>query len=153
MKIKVDRDNFWLLMPLTAFSIGTLYVGSSYGPVSAFIPFWASIFMFVTCLFVLAGFDKQVDGDDAEETKADQMSNRNVLSAAGWITAFVVMAYLVGLIPAAVIYTFLSMYFFGGKKLPMAAGTSVVLGLILFGLFEFILEKELYKGVFIEGYF
>jgi magnesium-transporting ATPase (P-type) len=153
MKIKVDTDNVWLLVPLKAFSIGTLYVGSSYGPVSSFIPFWASIFMFVTCLFVLAGFDKQADGDDVEQTKTDQMSNRNVLSAAGWITAFVVMAYLIGLIPAAVAYAFLSMYFFGGKKLLMAAGTSAVLGLILFGLFEFILEKELYKGVFIEGYF
>jgi len=153
MKIKVDTDNVWLLVPLTAFSIGTLYVGSSYGPVSSFIPFWASIFMFVTCLFVLAGFDKQADCDDVEKTKADQMSSRNVLSAAGWISAFVVMAYLIGLIPAAVAYAFLSMYFFGGKKFPIAAGTSVVLGLILFGLFEFILEKELYKGVFIEGYF
>ena len=153
MKIKVDRDNFWLLMPLIAFALGTVYVGSSYGPVSAFIPFWASVFMFVTCLFVLGGFDNQVDGDNAEKTKADQMSNRNVLSAAGWITAFVVMAYLVGLIPAAVVYTFASMYFFGGKKLPMAAVTSIVLGLILFGLFEFLLEKELYRGVFVEGYF
>jgi len=33
----------------------------------------------------------------------------------------------------------------------MALGVSVVLGLILFGLFEYVLEKELYKGVFIEG--
>ena len=34
----------------------------------------------------------------------------------------------------------------------MAIGVSVALGLILFGLFEYVLEKELYKGVFIEGF-
>jgi hypothetical protein len=151
MKIKMDRDNLLLLVPLTGFALGTLYVGSSYGPVSAFIPFWASIFMLLTCLFVLAGFDKQA-ADDGGDPKANRPGIQSVLSAAVWITAFVVMAYCIGLIPAAVAYTFCSMYFFGGKKLSMALGVSLALGLILFGLFEYVLEKELYKGVFIEGF-
>jgi len=152
MKIKIDRDNALLLLPLTAFALGTLYVGSSYGPVSAFIPFWASIFMLLTCLFVLAGFDKQTADDQTDTTNKNEPSNQSVLSAAGWITAFVVIAYFIGLIPAAVVYTFCSMYFFGGKKLSMALGVSLALGLILFGLFEYVLEKELYRGVFIEGF-
>ena len=152
MKIKMDRDNLLLLVPLTGFALGTLYVGSSYGPVSAFIPFWASIFMLLTCLFVLAGFDKQTDDDDGDNTKANRPGIQSVLSAAAWITAFVAMAYCIGLIPAAVAYTFCSMYFFGGKKLSMALGVSLALGLILFGLFEYVLEKELYKGIFIEGF-
>jgi hypothetical protein len=151
MKIKMDRDNLLLLVPLTGFALGTLYVGSSYGPVSAFIPFWASIFMLLTCLFVLAGFDKQA-ADDGGDPKANRPGIQSVLSAAVWITAFVAMAYCIGLIPAAVAYTFCSMYFFGGKKLSMALGVSLALGLILFGLFEYVLEKELYKGVFIEGF-
>ena len=153
MKIRLDQDNLSLLLPLTAFAVGTLYVGSSYGPVSAFIPFWASIFMLVTCLFVLLGMDKAVDDEEDHAAAKGGLDNHNVLASALWITVYVVMAYVVGMIPAAVAYTFFSMYFFGGKKLLMAAGTSSVLGLILFGLFEFILEKELYKGVFIEGYF
>lgn len=152
MKIKMDRDNLLLLVPLTGFALGTLYVGSSYGPVSAFIPFWASIFMLLTCLFVLVGFDKQTDDDDGDDTKANRPGIQSVLSAAAWITAFVAMAYCIGLIPAAVAYTFCSMYFFGGKKLSMALGVSLALGLILFGLFEYVLEKELYKGIFIEGF-
>ena len=152
MKMKIDQDNFWLLLPLTGFSIGTLYVGSNYGPVSAFIPFWASIFMLVTCLFVLAGFDKKTDDGQADAATTDQSNNQTVMISAGWITAYVVMSYFIGLIPAAVAYTFCSMYFFGGKKLPMALGVSVALGLILFGLFEYVLEKELYRGVFIEGF-
>ena len=150
MKIKMDRDNLLLLVPLTGFALGTLYVGSSYGPVSAFIPFWASIFMLLTCLFVLAGFDKQA-ADDGGDPKANRPGIQSVLSAAVWITAFVAMAYCIGLIPAAVAYTFCSMYFFGGKKLSLALGVSLALGLILFGLFEYVLEKELYKGIFIEG--
>ena len=151
MKIKMDRDNLLLLVPLTGFALGTLYVGSSYGPVSAFIPFWASIFMLLTCLFVLAGFDKQA-ADDGGDPKANRPGIQSVLSAAVWITAFVAMAYCIGLIPAAVAYTFCSMYFFGGKKLSMALGVSFALGLILFGLFEYVLEKELYKGIVIEGF-
>lgn len=150
MKIKMDRDHLLLLVPLTGFALGTLYVGSSYGPVSAFIPFWASIFMLLTCLFVLAGFDKQAD-DDGGDPKANQPGIQSVLSAAVWITAFVAMAYCIGLVPAAIAYTFCSMYFFGGKKLSIALGVSLALGLILFGLFEYVLEKELYKGIFIEG--
>ncbi|MDG1157340.1 MAG: tripartite tricarboxylate transporter TctB family protein, partial [Litorivicinaceae bacterium] len=122
-------------------------------PVSSFIPFWASIFMLITCLFVLLGMDKQVDDEEHHAAKKEQSDNHNVIASALWITVYVVMAYVVGMIPAAVAFTFFSMYFFGGKKLLMAVGTSVVLGLILFGLFEFILEKELYKGVFIEEYF
>ena len=69
-----------------------------------------------------------------------------------WITAIVGFAYGIDLIPAAVVSPFSSMYFFGGKKLMLSMSTSLVLGLILFGLFELILEKELYKGVFIEGF-
>jgi len=152
MKMKIDRDNVWLLLPLTGFSIGTLYIGSNYGPVSAFIPFWASIFMLVTCLFVLAGFDKQVDEGQSDGTTTDRLNNQALLSSAGWITAYVVLAYFIGLIAAAVVYTFCSMYFFGGKKLPISIGVSVALGLILFGLFEYVLGKELYEGVFIEGF-
>jgi len=152
MKIRINHNNVWLLIPLTAFAIGTLYVGSSYGPVSAFIPFWASIFMLLTCLFVLLGLDgSNVDDDNSSQTSG-QASNQSVLVAMLWITAFVGLAYFLGLIPAAVVYTFCSMYFFGGKKFLTAAVTSAILGLILFGLFEFILEKELYKGVFIEGF-
>ena len=153
MKIRLDQDGLLLLLPLTAFAVGTLYIGSNYGPVSSFIPFWASIFMLITCLFVLLGMDKQVDDEEHHAAKKEQSDNHNVIASALWITVYVVMAYVVGMIPAAVVFTFFSMYFFGGKKLLMAAGTSVVLGLILFGLFEFILEKELYKGVFIEEYF
>jgi magnesium-transporting ATPase (P-type) len=153
MKLKINHSNVWLLLPLIGFAVGTLYVGSSYGPVSAFIPFWASIFMLITCLFVLAGFDNPNTDDENNNQKSDQLSNKNVFAAMLWITTFVVLAYLLGLIVAAVTYTFCSMYFFGGKKLLMTAGTSIALGLILFGLFEFLLEKELYKGVFIEGYF
>jgi hypothetical protein len=152
MKIKIDRHNMLLVIPLTGFALGTLYVGSSYGPVSAFIPFWASIFMLLTCLFVLAGLDKQADNDEGDDTKAKRPGIQSVLSAAVWITAFVAIAYCIGLIPAAVAYTFCSMYLFGGKKLSVALGVSVALGLILFGLFEYVLEKELYKGVFIEGF-
>ena len=152
MKIKIDRDNILLVIPLTGFALGTLYVGSSYGPVSAFIPFWASIFMLLTCLFVLVGLDKQADNDEGGDTKGKRPGVQSVLSAAVWITAFVAIAYCIGLIPAAVAYTFCSMYFFGGKKLSMALGVSLALGLILFGLFEYVLEKELYKGVFIEGF-
>ena len=153
MKLKINHSNVWLLLPLIGFAVGTLYVGSSYGPVSAFIPFWASIFLLITCLFVLAGFDNPNLDDEKNNQKSGQLSNKNVFAAMLWITAFVVLAYLLGLIVAAVTYTFCSMYFFGGKKFLMTAGTSIALGLILFGLFEFLLEKELYKGVFIEGYF
>ena len=152
MKIKIDQDNFWLLVPLAAVALGTLYIGSSYVPVSSFIPFWASIFMFITCLFVLGGFDKQTDDGEVESTQKNQVNNQTVLGAALWITVFVVMAYCIGLIAASVVYTFCSMYFFGGKKLSMALGVSIALGLILFGLFEYVLEKELYRGVFIEGF-
>lgn len=152
MKIKINHSNVWLLIPLTVFAVGTLYVGSSYGPVSAFIPFWASIFMVITCLVVLTGLDGSSVADDNSSQTSGQASNQSVLVAMLWITAFVALAYFLGLILAAVVYTFCSMYFFGGKKFLTAAGTSVILGLILFGLFEFILEKELYKGVFIEGF-
>ena len=82
MKIKIDRDNMLLVVPLTGFALGTLYVGSSYGPVSAFIPFWASIFMLLTCLFVLAGLDKQADNDEGDDTKAKRPDIQSVLSAA-----------------------------------------------------------------------
>jgi len=109
--------------------------------------------MLITCFFVLLGMDKAVDDEEDHAAAKGGLDNHNVLASALWITVYVVMAYVVGMIPAAVAYTFFSMYFFGGKKLLMAAGTSAALGLILFGLFEFILEKELYKGVFIEGYF
>ena len=151
MTIKLDKNNLALLLPLTAFALGTLYVGSDYGPVSAFIPFWASIFMVATCLFVLGGFD---NSDVSIDKSSDKMhvSNRAILGAMTWITVFVILAYLSGLIAAAVIYTFCSMYIFGGKRLLIAVLTSLLLGLILFGLFEFVLEKELYRGVFLEEF-
>ena len=152
MRIRSPSSNARLIFPLLVFAAGTLYVGSSYGPVSSFIPFWASIFMLLACVFVLLGFDNLGGDDEATALDPNRSGNRSVLAAMLWITAFVGFAYVIGLIPAAVVYTFSSMYFFGGKKLMLSMSTSVVRGLILFGLFELILEKELYKGVFIEGF-
>lgn len=151
MNISLNKGKLLILIPLTCFATGTLYVGSAYGPVSAFIPFWASIFLIITCLVVLGG----LDGSDPpiEDTQDNNTVNsRSVLAAMIWISLFVVLAYIFGLIGAAVIYTFCSMYIFGGKKLLTAGLTSFILGLILFGLFDFVLEKELYRGVFLEGF-
>ena len=75
MKIKIDQNNFWLLVPLTGFAVGTLYIGSSYGPVSR-SPFWASVFMLMTCLFVIVGLDNPADDGDAE--KANQPGIKSV---------------------------------------------------------------------------
>ena len=126
---------------------------NSSSEISLFFGFmYAMLSMLLTCLFVLLGLDgSNVDEDNSGQTSG-QASNQSVLVAMSWITAFVGLAYFLGLIPAAVVYTFCSMYFFGGKKFLTAVVTSATLGLILFGLFEFILEKELYKGVFIEGF-
>lgn len=156
--IKIDRKNISLLVPLTAFAMGTLVIGSNYGPVSAFIPFWASVFMLITCLFVILGFDsateepsEQDEKKDAEDSDAPGLAR--LLYAVGWITAFVVIAYYLGLLLGSVIYAFSSMYHFGGKRLASALVISVGLGLCLFGLFEYVLEKELYEGVLVEYVF
>ena len=61
-----------------------------------------------------------------------------------------VIAYYLGLLLGSVIYSFSSMYHFGGKRLGSALVISVGLGLCLFGLFEYVLEKELYEGVLVE---
>jgi len=45
------------------------------------------------------------------------------------------------------------MYHFGGKRLASALVISVGLGLCLFGLFEYVLEKELYEGILVEYVF
>ena len=158
--IKIDRKNISLLVPLTAFAVGTLVIGSNYGPVSAFIPFWASVFMLITCLFVILGFDSateepepsgQDEKKDAEGSDAPDLAR--LLGAVGWITAFVVIAYYLGLLLGSVIYAFSSMYHFGGKRLASALVISVGLGLCLFGLFEYVLEKELYEGLLVEYVF
>ena len=42
------------------------------------------------------------------------------------------------------------MYLFGDKKLLPTLLISVLLGCSLFGMFEYVLEKELYMGIFGE---
>jgi len=157
--IKIDRKNISLLVPLTAFAVGTLVIGSNYGPVSAFIPFWASVYMLITCLFVILGFDSATEEPSEQDEKkdaeggSDALGLARLLGAVGWITAFVVIAYYLGLLLGSVIYAFSSMYHFGGKRLASALVISVGLGLCLFGLFEYVLEKELYEGILVEYVF
>lgn len=154
MKSRLDRKNLSLLIPLTGFAIGTLFVGSSYGPVSAFIPFWASIFMLLTCLFVILGFDRIGEDEDslqdAQTGSNERPSSIRVAGSLAWISAFVFLAYFFGLVLAAIIYTFCSMFIFGRKTFFIAFVTSACLGICLFGLFEIILEKELYQGLIFE---
>ena len=154
MKIRIDHEGLPLTGPLLAFAVGTLVIGFEYSEVSAFVPYWASIFMLITCLFVILGFDNQITDEEAEaEAEAnasEEISKSRIYIAILWISAFVFISYFVGLILGSAVYAFCSMYLFGDKKLLPTLLISVLLGCSLFGMFEYVLEKELYMGIFGE---
>ena len=156
MKIRIDHENLALTGPLLAFAVGTLIIGAEYSDISEFVPYWASIFMLITCLFVILGFDNQMTDEEAEaEAEAEanaseEISKSRIYIAILWISAFVFISYFVGLILGSAVYAFCSMYLFGDKKLLPTLLISVLLGCSLFGMFEYVLEKELYMGIFGE---
>jgi len=154
MKIRIDHEGLPLTGPLLAFAVGTLVIGFEYSEVSAFVPYWASIFMLITCLFVILGFDNQITDEEAEaEAEAnasEEISKSRIYIAILWISAFVFISYFIGLILGSAVYAFCSMYLFGDKKLLPTLLISVLLGCSLFGMFEYVLEKELYMGIFGE---
>jgi predicted secreted protein len=154
MKIRIDHEGLPLTGPLLAFAVGTLVIGFEYSEVSAFVPYWASIFMLITCLFVILGFDNQMTDEEAEaEAEAnasEEISKSRIYIAILWISAFVFISYFIGLILGSAVYAFCSMYLFGDKKLLPTLLISVLLGCSLFGMFEYVLEKELYMGIFGE---
>ena len=154
MKIRIDHEGLALTGPLLAFAVGTLVIGFEYSEVSAFVPYWASIFMLITCLFVILGFDNQITDEEAEaEAEAnasEEISKSRIYIAILWISAFVFISYFIGLILGSAVYAFCSMYLFGDKKLLPTLLISVLLGCSLFGMFEYVLEKELYMGIFGE---
>jgi uncharacterized membrane protein len=157
MKIEIDRKNLRLTFPLALFGLVTLIMGFDYKPVSAFVPFWSSVFLMATCAFVILGFDT-AGSDDNLKTEGNNQTEEKIsfdrlLKAVIWITAFVVISYFIGLVVGSAIYAFCSMYFYGGKRFLSAFTIAVVLGLCLFGLFEYVLEKELYEGILVEYVF
>ena len=103
---------------------------------------------------MILGFDRIGEDEDslqdAQTGSNERPSSIRVAGSLAWISAFVFLAYFFGLVLAAIIYTFCSMFIFGRKTFFIAFVTSACLGICLFGLFEIILEKELYQGLIFE---
>ena len=129
----------------------TIYFGMDYKPISRFLPIAASILL-VACVVWLM-YDRSKGGDANEKTlsgEGDEMSAAQIWQSILWISVFAAMAYTVGFIFGSAIYAFASLYFFGKRSLRHSLFVSVGLGVLVFVLFDLVLGKTLYEGIFVE---
>ena len=146
--------------PLTLLVIGIIYLATGYGysPEARAFPVtvaWAAI--------ALAGLDlasrtKTPLGEALLRTlnpaaapeKMEHLPRYPVfkqVAAIAWVLGFVAAMVLVGILAAAPVYVFASMYFRGKLPLWLCAGVAAAVAIFIWFLFERVLMLELYRGI------
>ena len=83
---------------------------------------------------------------DEEESQPVPVS-RALMYAVGWPGFLVVMTVFVGILPAVLVYVFLSLKFVGGKSLSRALIVALAVTAFAWALFEWSMSYQLYRGV------
>lgn len=140
---------------LFAFAAAYIALSYSYEPkVRAFplIVGWSMI-VFVVLDFVshtntgLGRFVAALVGMDKPPAEGTGTSEASPVGALLWVPFYAVLVYLIGFLPAAGLYMFVSMAVFGTASLLRAAVWSSVLVAVLYAFFRWALGFKLFEGV------
>ena len=146
---------FLLLLGMVVF----LIVSYGYGPEERALPLlvaWASIGLLFLEILVQAGtpagrrIERLLQGQGAKPAPLHAPMGKALLCAVVWPGLLVGLTALIGILPAVLVYVFLSLKVDGGKPLPRALATAVAVTVFAWLLFEWGLSYQLYRGVLID---
>lgn len=73
-------------------------------------------------------------------------------AAVAWMGGFVALMVLIGILFAVPVYVFASMYIRGKRPLWLCALVAASVTLVIYGIFNWLLQLQLYPGILFEAY-
>jgi Na+-transporting methylmalonyl-CoA/oxaloacetate decarboxylase gamma subunit len=154
--IRAARVPLLLTAAMTAFLAGSY----GYGPEARALPVliaWTTIVLLVLEILVQAqtGVGRRVEAylwtkDPLPEPERVPMA-KALIHAFVWPGLLVGLTLAIGILPAVLVYIFLSLKVIGGKSLPRALMIAVAVTMFAWVLFEWGLSYELYRGMLLAG--
>jgi len=155
----MDSDSFrrvrvpLLLMLVMA---GVLVGAYGYEPEARALPVlvaWSTIGLLVLEILVQAGtpvgrrIDAALQSKGAAPEPERVPVSRALVYAVGWPGLLVAMIILIGILPAVLVYVFLSLKLVGGKSLTSALTAAFAVTAFAWTLFEWGMSYQLFRGV------
>jgi hypothetical protein len=150
------RAPFFLLLVMVAVLIGAY----AYEPAARALPVlvaWTTIILLLLELMVQARTSLgariqnllQVRGDDPEPKRVP--ISRALTYAVVWPGFLVILAAVIGILPAVLLYIFLSLRIVAGKAAQRALVVALAVTTLSWLLFEWVMSYQLYRGMLING--
>ena len=136
--------------------VGVLIGSYSYEPSARALPVlvaWTTIGLLLLEVLVQTGTALGHRIETFLQSKTDEGETESVSVAraltysVGWPGFLVMMTVLIGILPAVLIYVFLSLKFVGGKSLVRALTAALAVTAFSWVLFEWSMSYQLYRGV------
>lgn len=140
--------------------VGVLIASYGYEPSARALPVlvaWTTIGLLLLELLVQTGtaagrrIEAFLRTPNDENEAVDVPVLRALTYAVGWPGFLLVLTVLIGILPAVLVYVFLSLKFVGGKSWPRAMAAALAVTAFAWVLFEWSMSYQLYRGVLMGG--
>ncbi len=98
---------------------------------------------------IAAAFSGKADEETGKAPKIAPKLSRQLI-AMTWMVGLTIGIYLIGFMAMVPVYVFSSMFFQGKKSVKQCAYGAVGTTVFIWVMFEFLLQYDLYQGVFVE---
>ncbi len=98
---------------------------------------------------IAAAFSGKADEETGKAPKIAPKLSRQLI-AMTWMVGLTIGIYLIGFMAMVPVYVFSSMFFQGKKSVKQCAYGAVGTTVFIWVMFEFLLQYDLYRGVFVE---
>ena len=117
------------------------------GPGSGFWPFWLSLIMLISCVWIGINWYRRTSPfAKSEEKFLDAYGKRMMLVVGGGLLGFLILIHIVGFYGAIIIFMLYYMKFLGNHSWKLAAAVSIGLSVTCFFFFDIAMRIVLPKG-------
>ena len=140
--------------------LGALIGSYSYEPDARAMPVlvaWTTIGLLLLELLVQTGtpvgrrIEALLQTKSDDERPEDVPVMRALAYAVGWPGLLLLMTAVIGILPAVLVYVFLSLKLVGGKSWPRALSAALAVTAFSWVLFEWSMSYQLYRGLLMGG--
>ncbi len=142
--MKKSRGELLFIVLMASFSVVLLAGTSRLSDKSSIIPFWVSIIILALLLIDLFVKSKTSVCIKASETA----QNRNILAVIFWLGLTIILIYLLGMLFAVVISSFVYFQYFIFKQIKKSVIASLSVFSFIYIIFVVLAKFNLYRGIF-----
>jgi len=162
------KGTFWFTLFLAVLFLAVFWISLGYNPKARFVPVVLSIPMFLLTLYLLLGekYPKLIAGFDgalpvsepktppaAVDREVQVKNNKRLFALIGLLFGTYIAIICIGFLVSIPLFVIIFCRLYGKLPWLQTLLTTAIVEAILFGLFDVLLNSDLYKGIFFGAMF